>query len=256
MSTPASVPAIIRTPISYIGFTFSPTAIPASSATYGTFTLIVGHTTMPRSAISAATGSENSRSLVSVTHVQCSMVLTPAATARLMPSRPWACAATAMSTRRASATITASCSVLNCAYHGAEPLVMNPPVAMTLIRSAPCLWWVRTIRRRSSSLSASPPMNQQCPPVTVTGGPAATSRGPRARPDAIASRTTTLKNERAPRSRAVVTPTPSRSRALASISTSCCSSVSACIRAAGSGPPSKPRWTWQSISPGRIVAPG
>ena len=30
--------------------------------------------------------------------------------------------------------------VVNWAYQGAEPVVMNPPVAMTLIRSAPCLW--------------------------------------------------------------------------------------------------------------------
>jgi len=108
-----------------------------------------------------------------------------------MPSRPWACAATGLPIRLASVTITASWSAVNWAYQGAEPAVMNPPVAMTLIRSAPRLWWVRTMRRRSSSLSASPPMNQQCPPVTVTGGPAATSRGPRARPAAMASRTTT-----------------------------------------------------------------
>ena len=47
------------------------------------------------------------------------------------------------------------------------------------------------MRRRSSSLSASPPMNQQCPPVTVTGRFATIIRGPGARPSAMASRTTT-----------------------------------------------------------------
>jgi len=120
-------------------------------------------------------------------------VLTPAATARRMPSMPWAWAATGMSTRRASSTITVSWAVVNWAYQGADPLVMNPPVAMTLIRSAPCLWWVRTTRRRSSSLSASPPMNQQCPPVIVTGLAATTIRGPRARPPAMASRTATAR---------------------------------------------------------------
>ena len=104
---------------------------------------------------------------------------------------PCACAATGLSTRLASSTTTASCPVVNWAYQGADPLVMNPPVDMTLIRSTPCLWWVRTIRRRSSSLSASPPRNQQCPPVTVIGLAATISRGPRARPAAIASRTAT-----------------------------------------------------------------
>ena len=43
---------------------------------------------------------------------------------------------------------------------------------------------------------------------------------------------------------------------LRSISTSCWASVSARIRPTGSGPPSKPRWTWLSISPGMIVASG
>ena len=168
-----------------------PTLMPVSLATYGAFTLMVGQTTMPRSAIWAASGSLNCRSLVSVTNEQCSSVLTPASTARWMPSMPCACAATGLSTRAASSTITASCAVLNCAYHGADPDVMNPPVDITLIRSVPCLWWVRTSRRRSSSLSASPPMNQQCPPVTVTGLPDTTSRGPRARSAAMASRTST-----------------------------------------------------------------
>ena len=107
--------------------------------------------------------------------------------------------------------------------------------------------------RTSSAVSHSAPMNQQCPPVTVSGRPAVTRRGPRAMPEAMASRTVTSRNERAPRSRAVVTPTLSRRRALRSISTSCSASVSAFIRATGSGPPSKPRWTWQSNIPGISV---
>jgi hypothetical protein len=167
--------------------------MPVSSATYGAFTLMVGQTKIPCSAIMAASCSSNRRSLVSVTNEQCSIVVTPAATARRMPSVPWAWAATGMSTRRASAATSASCAVVNWAYQGAEPVVMNPPVAMTLIRSAPCLWWVRTRRRRSSSLSASAPMNQQWPPVTVTGLAATTSRGPRASPLAMASRTATAR---------------------------------------------------------------
>ena len=139
LSMPASVPAMIRTPMSCIRLTFSPTAMPVSSATYGAFTLMVGHTTMPRSAIRTVRCSSKCRSLVSVTQEQCSIVVTPASTARRMPSRPWACAATGLSIRLASATITASCSTVNWAYQGADPFVMNPPVAMTLIRSAPCL---------------------------------------------------------------------------------------------------------------------
>ena len=217
---------------------------------------MVGQTKIFRSAIRAASGSSKRRSLVSVTNEQCSSVVTPASTARRMPSMPCTWAATGLSTRAASSTITASCAAVNWAYQGADPVVMNPPVDMTLIRSAPRLWWVRTMRRRSSSLSASPPMNQQCPPVTVIGRAATTIRGPRARPAAMASRTTTSRYARAPRSRAVVTPTPSSSRALCSIRTSCCSSVSLRIRATGSGPPSNPRWTWLSIRPGMIVEPG
>src|SRR5207302_1118917 len=89
----------------------SPTTMPVSSATYGAFTLMVGQTKIPRSAIMAASCSSNRRSLVSVTNEQCSIVVTPASAARRMPSVPWAWAATGMSTRLASATISASCAV-------------------------------------------------------------------------------------------------------------------------------------------------
>ncbi len=88
----------------------------------------------------AASASLNRRSLVSVTKEQCSIVVTPASTARRMPSMPWACAATGLPTRLASSTITASWAVLNCAYQGADPAVMKPPVDITLITSTPCLW--------------------------------------------------------------------------------------------------------------------
>ena len=100
---------MIRTPMSRMAMRFSPTTIPVSSATYGAFTLTVGQTTMPRSAIMAARSSSNRRSLVSVTNEQCSSVATPASTARRMPSMPWAWAATGLPTRCASSTITASC---------------------------------------------------------------------------------------------------------------------------------------------------
>ena len=85
---PASVPAMIRTPISCMALTCSPTVMPVSLATYGAFTLMVGQTNMPRSAIWAASGSLKRRSLVSVTNEQCSSVVTPASTARRMPSMP------------------------------------------------------------------------------------------------------------------------------------------------------------------------
>ena len=119
------------------------------------------------------------------------MVSTPAATARRMPSVPWAWAATRLPSRWASSTAARSWPSVNWANQGAEPAVMNPPVDITLMRSTPALWWRRTVRRTSSSVSHSPPMNQQCPPVTVSGEPAVTSRGPRAMPDRTASRTTT-----------------------------------------------------------------
>jgi len=71
---------------------------------------------MPRSAILAAKSSLKRRSFVSVTKEQCSIVVTPASTARRMPSVPWACAATGLSTRAASSTMTATCAVVNWAY--------------------------------------------------------------------------------------------------------------------------------------------
>jgi hypothetical protein len=87
---PASVPAMIRTPRSCMALTCSPGTIPVSSITYGAFTLVVGQTKTPRSAIWSASGSLKRRSLVSVTKKQCSIVVSPAWTARAMPSTPCA----------------------------------------------------------------------------------------------------------------------------------------------------------------------
>ncbi len=143
-------------------------------------------------------------------HVQCSMVSTPAATAAAMPSVPWACAATGNPELRASATIRLSSSGVNCACQLAgPPLVMPPPVAMTLMRSTPAAALRRTAVRIASLPWTSPPMNQQCPPGTVSGVPADSSRGPGTRPAAISSRRRTASPPRSPRSRAVVTPVAS-----------------------------------------------
>ena len=224
----------------------------------GAVTLIVGQTKIPAAAISSASAGSKSEpnSPSGPANEQCSMVSTPAATARAIPSLPCACAATRLPSRCASPVTALSSAGVNWANQGAEPVVMKPPVDMTLIRSAPILWCSRTMRRSSSAEPHSPPMNQQWPPVGVSGRPAVTSRGPSAVPRAMASRTAISRKARAPRSRAVVTPARSSCRALFSMRMSCSASVSARIRATGSGLPSKPRWTWASIRPGSsVIAP-
>jgi hypothetical protein len=90
---------------------------------------------------------------------------------------------------------------------------MPPPVAITLMTSAPCSMLRRTTSRIASAPSASPPRNQQCPPGAVTGVPAARMQGPGSRPPAMSSRRRTASPSRSPRSRTVATPEPSSRRA-------------------------------------------
>ncbi len=240
---PASVPAMICTPPEYSPMITFSSASPKRSRNVSACTFMVGHTYMPAAAISSTTAGSKSEPYLrsGPANEQCSMVSTCAATAWVIPSLPCACAATRLPSRWAPSPPPSSSAGLNCADQGGAPSVMNPPVDMTLTKSAPILWCSRTIRRRSSAVSHSPPMNQQCPPVGVSGRAAVSSRGPSAIPLTVAAATAMSRKDRAPRSRAVVTPAESSSRALRSIRISCSVSVSASIRATGVGPPSNPR---------------
>ncbi len=131
--------------------------------------LTVGHAATPFSTILLATAASNFalRSLAS--HEQCSMQSNPASTARSMPSVPMACVVMGMPHLCASS---AKASISACEYrpsHTCVPAVMKPPVAMALTRSAPSALRLRTSSRHPSTPAHSPPMEQACPPGTVSG---------------------------------------------------------------------------------------
>ena len=80
-----------------------------------------------------------SRAPSSSSNEPCSMESTPALTAALIPSVPWACAATLRSSIWAVSTAVLSSSVLYCCAPAVSPTEMTPPVAQILMRSAPYL---------------------------------------------------------------------------------------------------------------------
>lgn len=125
----------------------------------------------------ASTTSGLAAALPSLKNVQCSMPSTPAATAAAIPAVACACAVTGRPTCSAAATA-ASWPLPYCGCHGSDAVVTNPPVAITLIQSAPRAARSCTASTSSSTLSATPPRNQQCPPLRVNGGPETTSSGP------------------------------------------------------------------------------
>ena len=90
-------------------------------------------------------------SAASSAKVQCSMLSTPASTAFTMPWRAWACAATGLKLSWATSTAARSSSS---PYWMARASSVSDesiaPVAITLIRSAPCASWRRTARRTAS----------------------------------------------------------------------------------------------------------
>ena len=83
------------------------------------------------------------------------MVSIPAATARASPSVPWAWAATWRPRRWASSAIARRSSTGYWARPTLLPGVIPPPVAQTLMKSAPSLTSRRTARCPSSAVSAS-----------------------------------------------------------------------------------------------------
>jgi hypothetical protein len=86
------------------------------------------------------------------------------------------------------------------------PPFVPPPDATSLITSAPSATSMRTLRRISSGVSATPPDHQMCPALWVIARPANCSRGPTKKPRRIASRTQNIVWPRAAQSRTVVTP--------------------------------------------------
>ena len=67
----------------------------------------------------------------------CSIERTPARTARLIPSAPWACAATNVPYSAACSTAARICSSVYSETPGLVPRVSTAPVAMILMKSAP-----------------------------------------------------------------------------------------------------------------------
>ncbi len=125
----------------------------------------------------------------SVRKMPCSMVVMPASTASAMPAEPCACAAVSRPDFLASSTPARISSSVSCGEPGSTPGVITPPVAMSLMTSAPALSCSRTALRTSSGPSASRPMKLPWPPVMHTARPAATIRGPEKSPSEMARRT-------------------------------------------------------------------
>ena len=122
------------------------------------------------------------------------------------------------------------------------------------MKSAPSLMSVRTRCRTSSGPSASPPMYQRCPPVTVTGCPATMTLGPATSPWRIPSLREKAVRFQDPASHRVVTPdTNARSTFLADRN-SRTSSESLITSSPLRPSPGILVWVWQSISPGKRVA--
>lgn len=124
--------------------------------------------------------------------LQCSMPSTPAATACSMALSQWAWAVTGRPAACASATIRSISQSVNWVATISVPGVDIPPLAMTLIRSAPRSTCWRTVWLIASGPSTTPPRKWQCPAGTVIGGPDAITMGSgRASVPARARRSTT-----------------------------------------------------------------
>ena len=87
----------------------------------------------------------------------CSMLVMPALRAFLMPAVPSACANVPLIPAAfASATMARISSTVNWLASGLSAADSTPPVAMTLIQSAPARIWSRVARRTASTPSAIP----------------------------------------------------------------------------------------------------
>ena len=88
---------------------------------------------------------------------QCSIVSTRATVALMTPGVPWQWAETRLLRRCASLTRVIISCWENCSRRGFVPGVMPPPVAITLMKSAPAFTCARTARLISVSPSTSTP---------------------------------------------------------------------------------------------------
>jgi hypothetical protein len=87
----------------------------------------------------------------------CSMLVMPARRAFLMPPVPSAWASVPrIPAARASSTMARISSTVNCDASGLSAADQTPPVAMTLIQSAPARIWSLAARRTASGPSATP----------------------------------------------------------------------------------------------------
>ena len=170
----------------------------------------VGTRYVPRSIIISIASSSS--------QTPCSIELTPATTAFLMPSVDCACAATVRNAFFASSTPAVSSSRVKEGDRGFTPGVSTPPLANSLMASAPARISSRTALRTSSGPSASRAMKPcPCPPDIVTPIPTATTRGPSTSPSSVAFARSMLSRSAAPRSRTVVTPPASVARACSAV---------------------------------------
>ena len=185
----------------------------------------------------------------------CSIESMPARKAFLMPSVPIACAATRRPWRCASSIAAESSSGVNWAFPGTAPLVSTPPVAMSLMQSAPSHICSRTALRASQGESTARPIGQPWPPVMQSTAPEARIRGPGTRPSSIASRTSAAMWFELPTSRIVVTPALTDFRAFSTARRSRWFGVVALIIPIRSGSPLPSRCAWALTRPGVTLAP-
>ncbi|SFM80733.1 hypothetical protein SAMN05216207_100332 [Pseudonocardia ammonioxydans] len=170
---------------------------------------------------------------------------------------PWAWAATVSPCVAACSTTSRSCATVYCDWNSlGPPGVIWPPPAITLIRSEDTAH-ESMAARISASVSAMPPRNQQCPPETVSGVPAARMRGVGAEETARSwSRTSATTPWASPRSRTVVQPERRHACAFARTRARTSSRDPRRTVPNGSGLRSAARCTWLLTRPGMMLAPG
>src|SRR5438445_739926 len=196
-----------------------------------------------------------SRTVFSSRSVACSIESIPASAATRIPPEPCACVVMRSPALCASATAAAVSSGVYCETSGGAPSPRMPPVEKSLITFAPAATGSRTALRTSSGPSAIRPTSKPWPPVVVTPRPDATTRGPSTNPLSIARPRSMTIVPFALRSRTVVTPARKAARALRKAFR--VARASDCRTSTPKfGSPSRVRWQWQLIIPGKAKRPG
>ena len=166
------------------------------------------------------------------------------------PIRLSAWAATGTSRLCASSTAAAISSIVSCGWPACRPVVIIPPVAISLIEVAPLRRFLRVARRTASGPSACRPIHQPCPPVIVMTRPLASMCGPAISPAAMSAASSIGISPGPPTSRIVVTPARTVASSRAMLRTRVWLRFSPWRTVSGSGPPSRQAWAWAFISPG------